>query len=139
MKNLKAIITGAAILILLGASAAFAQGGPPGGGRGGGGQGRGGPPPLPDAEQIEAMVDELDEALDLSDEQEAQVSELYVAHFEEVEEAMSDGRPDRSRMESLRSDFEDDVKAVLDDDQQEAFDEYLESQERSRGGQRPQR
>lgn len=136
MKNSRAIIAGAAILILLSASSAFAQGGPPGGGQGGGGKGRGGPPPLPDAEQIEVMVDELDEALDLTDEQEVQVSDLYFAHFEEIEELMSD-RPERSRMESLRSDFEDDVKAVLDDDQKAAYEEYLKSQKKNRSGQPP--
>lgn len=123
--------------VLAGGSVALAQGGRPGGGRGGG-QERGGPPPLPDAEQIEAMVDQLDEALDLSDEQEEQVSELYFDHFEEVKSAMTD-RPDRSRMESLRSAFEENVKAVLDDDQQEAFAEYLKSRGPGSEHRRPRR
>lgn len=106
-------------------TSALAQGGPPGGGRGGG-PGRGGPPPLPDADQIEAMVQELDQALDLSDAQEEKVSDLYVAHFEAVKKAMSK-KQDRAKMEDLRKDLEKDVKALLDDRQKALYEEYLKS------------
>jgi len=101
------------------------QGGPPQGGGQGGGQG--GPPALPTSEEIETMVSDLSDEILLSDEQEAEVLELYTEHFEAVEEKTSSGRPDRDEMEELKEDFENDVKDVLTEDQQDLYTEYLKN------------
>lgn len=108
----------------------FAQ---PGGGR------QQGPPSSPSDKQIEKMVKQLDKELDLSDEQYEQVSEMYFAHFEKVEALMEGSqRPDRTKMQSLQSKLETDVKALLDQDQQKLYTAYLEDQEEQRSSQRPQ-
>jgi hypothetical protein len=55
------------------------------------------------------------------------VLELYTAHFETVEEKTSGGRPDRDEMEALKKELEDDVKEVLNDDQQDLYKTYLKN------------
>lgn len=102
------------------------QGGPPQGGGQGGGQQQG-PPPAPTAKEIESMVSDLSKELLLTDEQEAQVLELYTEHFEAIEEKTSAGRPDRDEMDALKENFENDIKAVLTEDQQELYTTYLKN------------
>lgn len=110
-------------------------GGRGGGGRGGQGGGQGGQPPaLPDSAGIVQIVDEMADAVVLTDEQYVQVTDLHFAHFAEVQGMMAQGRPERSKMEALRSEFEKDVKAVLREDQQGVYDKYLSSRQRQRGG-----
>lgn len=104
-----------------------------------------GPPPVPSDKQITKMVKELDKELSLSDKQNEQVSELYFAHFEEVESLQkSSQRPSREKMGKLDTEFETSVKKVLDDDQQKLYTSWLKKQEKQRpqggrpqGGQRP--
>ena len=108
--------------------------------------GQKGPPEVPSDKQITKMVKDLDKELDLSDEQGTQVSELYLAHFDKVEAKMeSSKRPGRQEMETLNSDLETKVNAVLDEDQQKLYTAWLKKQEQKRssqraqnGGQRPQ-
>lgn len=101
--------------------------------------GQSGPPPVPSDKQITKMVKELDQELDLSDEQQEQVSELYFAHFEEVESLQkSSQRPSRSVMEKLDKSFEVSVKEVLNEEQQELYTSWLKKQEKQRSSQRPQ-
>jgi len=111
-------------------------------------QGQQGPPPVPSDKQITKMVNDLDKELDLSEEQEEQISELYFAHFEEVETLQkSSQRPGRATMEKLDNSFETGVKAVLTEDQQKLYTSWLKKQEKQRpqggqggqGGQRPPR
>jgi len=98
-----------------------------------------GPPPVPSDKQITKMVKELDKELDLSDEQSEQVSELYFAHFAEVESLQkSSSRPSRSVMEKLDESFEVSVKEVLNEEQQEQYTSWLKEQEQQRSKQRPQ-
>ena len=104
------------------------QGGPPQGGS------QQGPPELPTAKEIKTMVSDLSDEILLSDEQEEKVLELYIAHFEDVEEMTSAGRPDRDEMEELKEDFENDVKDVLTDDQQELYTKYLKKNSSKKGG-----
>ena len=104
------------------------QGGPPQGG------GKGGPPELPTAKEIETMVSDLSDDLLLSEEQEAQVLELYNAHFEEVEEKTSSGRPDRDEMDEIKTSLENDIKALLTDDQQELYTTYLKNNSSKKKG-----
>jgi len=108
------------------------QGGPPQGGGQGGGQG--GPPALPTSKEIKTMVSDLSDELLLSDEQEEKVLELYIEHFEEVEDKTSSGRPDRDEMDELKEDLENDVKVVLTEDQQESYTEYLKNNSSNKRG-----
>ncbi len=97
------------------------QNGPPQGG------GQGGPPALRTAKEIKTMVSDLSEDLLLSDEQEEQVLELYTEHFEEVEDKTSAGRPDRDEMEVLKTSLENDIKALLTNDQKKLYTTYLKN------------
>jgi len=101
--------------------------------------GQPGPPKVPSDKQIEKMVQSLDQELKLSDEQETDISILYFAHFEKVEDKMkSSNRPSRTEMEALDSDLETKVKKVLDADQKKLYTKWLKKQESERSSQRPQ-
>ena len=87
-----------------------------------------GPPPIPDETQIIKMVDDLSSELSLSDGQKTEILALYQNHFAEVKSSMNGGqRPSRENMESLKEEFEDDVKSLLTEDQQEQFDEFMKT------------
>ena len=127
IKNLRKIILALMITILTG-SFALAQSG-----------GQQGPPPLPSDKQIEKMVKSLDKELELSENQETQVSELYFAHFEELETMQKQKqRASREEMNELKSEFETEVKTVLSEDQQDNYTAWLKKQEKKRSSQRPQ-
>ena len=100
---------------------------------------RKGPPKLPSDTEIEEMVNELSEELSLSKDQETKIQELYTQHFAEVKTAMSGQRKSREEMEAYRTKFEDQVKSVLNDDQQELFDEFKKSNNKKSGEQRERR
>ena len=119
-----------ALVVMLSVTLTQAQ---PGGQKGG----QQGPPPLPTDEQIEKMVTDLSAELDLSETQEKQVSELYFAHFEEVEAVTgnSNSRPDREVMDQMKKDFETDVKSVLTKDQQKQYESYMKKQQSQKRGQ----
>lgn len=120
MKNLKSIVI---IISVLLSSMIYAQ--PPGGGQGG----QQGPPPIPNAKQIKKMVSQLADEINLSEEQESTVLKLYQEHFEEVEEMTSgQEKPNRKEMDSLKSNFQNQVEDVLNDDQKTAYQEYLKEQ-----------
>ena len=91
-------------------------------------RGQQGPPPMPDDEQIEKMVEDLSEELSLTEDQEKQVSKKYFAHFDEVEAKIEAGKPDRKEMETLKSDFEKDIEALLTDEQKEKYIDYLKKE-----------
>ncbi|MFD1293066.1 hypothetical protein ACFQ5N_04370 [Lutibacter holmesii] len=122
------------VALIITTSACGQQRGGQGGGQQGGGQQ--GPPPVPTAKEIKTMVSNLAEELLLSEEQEEQVLELYTAHFEEVEDKTSSGRPDRSEMEELKEDFENDVKDVLTEDQQKLYTTYQKKNSKKRKSKR---
>tara|TARA_R110001583_G_C5530859_1_gene398507 strand:+ start:332 stop:730 length:399 start_codon:yes stop_codon:yes gene_type:complete len=82
------------------------------------------PPVLPTSKEIKTMVSDLSVKLLLSDEQEERVLELYISHFKVVESKTKSGRPDRTEMEKLKEDFEENVKAILTEDQQKLFTAY---------------
>jgi hypothetical protein len=99
-----------------------------------------GPPPIPNQKQIEKMVGELSEKISLNDEQEEQVSELFVAHFDEVKEKIEVDKNNRdahrNEMEALRKDFEKDVNLVLNKEQQKLFEEYSKKPGRDKANQK---
>ena len=96
-----------------------------------------GPRQLPDQEKIEKMVDELSTELSLTKKQEKQVSDIYESHFEEVGKTMEKNKEVREtskkEMKELRTSFENDVKAVLSEDQQKQFDVFMKEKEAQRG------
>lgn len=88
--------------------------------------GQQGPPKMPNDEQIKEMVQDLSETLSLTEEQEQQVSDKYTEHFAEMKAKMDGNqRPDRDEMESMKSDFEADIKSLLTKDQQKLYKSYL--------------
>lgn len=96
-----------------------------------------GPPKTPDSKEITKMVANLAKEISLNDKQENQVLKLYENHFKAVEKATSNGRPDRSTMEALKTQLENDVKSELTKEQQEEYTAYLkknETQQRRRQG-----
>jgi hypothetical protein len=98
-----------------------------------------GPPPLPDAEQIEEMIDDVSTTLSLSEDQKEQVSALYIAHFEKATELTKDsslkGDDQRTAMDKLKEDFEEEVNAVLTKEQQKLFAAYQKKNGQPQGGQ----
>ena len=102
-------------------------------------EGKGGPQ-MPSETQINEMVEELSTELSLSDDQKTEIIVLYTDHFAEAKASMSSGqRPSREEMESLRSDFEDEVKSLLTDEQKTLFDEFNEKNKSKAGEQRQRR
>jgi hypothetical protein len=102
------------------------------------GQGQG-QPPIPNDTQINKMVEDLSAELSLSDAQKTEILALYQNHFAEVKSSMSSGeKPSREEMESLKEEFEDDVKSLLNDDQQDLYDEFVKKNQKQ-DRQRPNR
>lgn len=109
--------------IVLFSSGAFAQ-------RGSQGGGQQGPPPAPTSEEIEEMVSDLSSEISLNEDQEIEILDLYTAHFNEQSDKMKSGKPNRKEMESLKTEFEEEVKALLTEEQQELFDAYKKKNNR---------
>lgn len=99
-------------------------------------------PPIPDGPQIAQMVDELTQTLSLTDEQTVIILGLYTNHFAEVKSKMEADKiqheKQQSKMDNFKKQFEEEVKALLTDEQKEQFDEFLQSQ-RPQESERPQR
>ncbi len=94
-------------------------------------------PQMPSETQINKMVEDLSAELSLTEAQETKILALYTDHFAEEKASMSSGqRPSREEMESLRSDFEDEVKSLLTDEQKSLFDEFNEKNKSKAGEQR---
>jgi hypothetical protein len=128
LKKLKGLLIIATVLLT---SAIYAQ---PGGGSGGGqGGDQQGPPPLPTAKEITTMVGELASEISLTEEQEADVLNLYTEHFAAVKEKTSgNAKPEREEMDALKTDLEKSVKELLSDDQVKGYTAYLKKQESNR-------
>jgi len=92
-----------------------------------------GPPPIPNAKQIKAMVSDLADEISLTEKQEEQVLKLHTHHFAEIKNKTKSGRPDRSEMQKLKTDFETKVKAVLTEDQQKLYTTYLKNNRPPKG------
>ena len=112
-------------LLLVCGSTVFARGGGP-------------PPALPDSTQIVKIVEQTAQALSLDDEQKVQKSDLYFTHFAEARALMgsAQGRQENNRkqMDALRQGFEEEVKALLDDEQKNEFEELVKNR-RNKSGQ----
>lgn len=99
-------------------------------GQGGGGGGQQGPPALPTDNEIEEMVEKLASEISLDETQEGKVLELYKEHFKQVESKTKSGRPSRDAMDTLKKDFEKEVKEELTKEQQKLYITYLKKTKR---------
>lgn len=110
---------------------------PQGGNRQGGGPQS--PPSVPNSKQIQKMVADLSKTLSLNEKQEAEISTIYVDHFDEVSKKMESGRPERKEMEALEAKFEKEVSAVLTEEQQKLYADYLKknAKQKKRGQSAP--
>ncbi|WP_321373330.1 hypothetical protein [uncultured Draconibacterium sp.] len=97
-----------------------------------------GPPPTPNSKQIKKMVAKLADEIQLNDKQETKVLAIYQDHFADVKKATNSGRPDRSKMEKLKTQMETDIKAVLNEKQIEGYEAYLKKQEKQQRRSRPE-
>ena len=127
LKTIKTISLVMIICVAFLSNSTYAK--PQGGQRGG----QQGPPPIPSAKQIKKMINELTTEISLSEPQELEVLELYTNHFKEIKDKIKSGRPDRDEMQSIRKNFEDDVKEVLSEDQQELYTRYLNNNRPKKG------
>ena len=59
-------------------------------------------PALPNRAQITDMIEELDQALELTTSQKTQISGLYFAHFEEAQALQDAGKTSRKVMDNLK-------------------------------------
>ena len=80
------------------------------------------------------MVEDLSAELSLTEDQETEILALYQDHFAEVKSSMSSGqRPSREKMESLKEEFEDEVKSLLNDEQQDLYEEFIKKNKPQNG------
>ena len=109
-------------------------GGPAGNDRGGrrgshGPDDRMGPPMMPDSAETVKLIDELAEELELTDAEKADVLEAPLAHFKKAGELMKQGDGDREslrgKMDALRSEFEEQMEALLGDKRFDQFREFM--------------
>ncbi|OFX19124.1 MAG: hypothetical protein A2041_15235 [Bacteroidetes bacterium GWA2_31_9b] len=83
------------------------------------------PPRIPDSTQIIKLTNELSRELSLTETQKVEISKIYFDHFEEVKKQIEENKSvkmkNKEEMEILRKKFEEQVKGLLSDDQQEKF------------------
>ena len=90
-----------------------------------------GPPPVPDADQIVQMVNNLEKELGLTGEQKDALLKLHMDHFSMMKshQGQNGQKPsrDRSQMDNRRLEFEKQVKALLTYDQQQKFEQLMKN------------
>ena len=100
------------------------------------------PRPLPDANQIVQMVEDLSAAISLTEEQKKQVLEMHQSHYERVK-AFKEGSKEldrdkkREEMQKLRKEFETEINSVLSKEQQIKYKAF-EKEKRAKQG-KPER
>jgi len=98
---------------------------------------------LPDSTHIKQMVEELATSLSLSAEQKEKVSELHFSHFKQVKAMIKKDKADREKhrtaMDALRKEFENQVKAELNNKQKTEFEKFIKAHGPRPGGQKPVR
>ncbi|HAB51623.1 MAG: hypothetical protein A2315_06855 [Ignavibacteria bacterium RIFOXYB2_FULL_35_12] len=87
------------------------------------------PPTPPDSTRIVKMVNELSTALSLSKDQKEKITRLHFAHFQEAGELMKKDKAihenNRAKMDALRKEFDEQVEALLNNDQKKKFEEFF--------------
>lgn len=83
----------------------------------------------PDGSRIEDMVEQLTIELSLSGEQVAEIENLYREHFENLASLRDSRGGDREEMReahrALRLQLDEQIKALLTDEQAEAYDAFI--------------
>jgi hypothetical protein len=89
------------------------------------------PPMLPDSTQIVKMVNELAKAVPLSDQQKEKVLKIHFEHFNQVKVEMKNEQKHhdeiRKAHDEMRTKFEEQIKALLNEKQQAEFDKFIKS------------
>lgn len=98
------------------------------------------PPALPDSARIAELMDEMATALSLTAEQKLAVSALHFDFFADAKDLMEQHPGDRDShrraMDSLKSDLDKQVKALLTDEQKAKYDTFVKSHAPQHGQQR---
>jgi len=97
------------------------------------GRGPGGGRHMP---SVDDQVSQLKQAVNLNDDQAAKVHDILQAQRDKMREMMQDSsvsREDRhAKMQSLRKDSNDQIRALLTDDQKKSFDSYMQQRREER-------
>ncbi|MCR4859491.1 MAG: hypothetical protein K5910_02375 [Bacteroidales bacterium] len=128
-KAMKWLVAG--VMLVSGAFVSMAQ---PGGGPGPGGQGGRRFDP---AEMAQRRADEMKEAVKLTEEQYAQVLEMYKAESEAMQKRMESGeRPqmDRETMQKQREEQDKKLQEILTEEQYKTWSEQQRQRRRGPGG-----
>ena len=82
----------------------------------------------------EARVAAIDKAVTLTDDQKTKITAMYTADMKKMMALRDAQDPDmRTKMMSMRTDENTQIKALLTDDQKPKFDAYVASMPRGRG------
>ena len=126
MKRFFFLVLLAAFALSLGA---FAQDDHAGGGPRGGRGGRQMP-------SVDDQVSSIKQAVNLSDDQAGKVHDILQAQRDKAQQMMQDSsvsRDDRrAKMQALREDSNNQIRALLSDDQKKSYDGYLKQQRENR-------
>ena len=91
----------------------------------------------PDSCRIQLMVDDMKQALDLSDEQVKKIEQIHYTHMEEAHNLHNRHKGDcvgeREARRSMRDDIHKEIKEVLNDKQKVQFDEFTAQRQGSHG------
>ena len=87
------------------------------------------PPKIPDATKILNMIEDLSKELSLSIDQQNEIEKLFVNHFADLKEKMESKKKEheaeREKMNKNREKFEHEVKSLLNEEQQNMFDDFM--------------
>lgn len=83
----------------------------------------------PDSCRIQLMVDDMKQALDLSDEQVKKIEQIHYTHMKEAQNLQNKYKGDcvgeREARRSMRDEIHKEIKEVLNDEQKVKFDEFI--------------
>lgn len=92
---------------------------------------------LSDTDRIEKTVNRMSEKLSLSDDQEKEILGLYTTHFELVKEIRNSENEDREekreQMKLLNNQLDDNIKALLNEEQIEKYENFNQNRKQRYG------
>ncbi len=88
-----------------------------------------GPPPIPSEKQVQKMISDLETKLSLSEEQKQKMTEIMSDHFKIMktvqEKYKKSHEAERKEMETLKGNFDSEIKSVLSIEQSVLFEEFM--------------
>lgn len=88
-----------------------------------------GPPPIPSEKQIEKMISDLETKLSLSESQKQKMTKIMSDHFKTMktvqEKYKKSHDAERKEMETLKGNFDNEIKSVLSKEQSVLFEEFM--------------